>query len=418
MPSFVESGQVSESFAFSAPSARVVIGAALALAACAGAAWEVRALDRTETVATLEAPTAAQWSPQGDGQRALTVASSQAVPAGGAVRLRACAWVAPPELWMEVRSPEAPLAAPRARVRLTGDRTTSPRCVEARWDAPAPARATVTLVTRSVAPGLRSVTARTGGVIRGLDLLPLLLLALGVGAMVLAPRRPDDEAFAPTLPWPTRGVEGIVLMVVAFLGVHAAAQLPVAVWGFRGTTMLASVLAQQAALALASAGLLGAFTAARPRTALELTGPAPGWLPRALAAAAALVGFAMVTALALKDAGDAPIARAVDAMPTRYVIAFGAICAPLPEELFFRGLLGRMAEARLGTRSPFVPVVLPALFFAAMHAMQLQGAWLGLVPIAAVGLVNGWLRWTTRGLVVPWAVHTLYNGALALAALT
>jgi membrane protease YdiL (CAAX protease family) len=62
-------------------------------------------------------------------------------------------------------------------------------------------------------------------------------------------------------------------------------------------------------------------------------------------------------------------------------------------------------------------VALPALFFTAMHAMQLQGAWLGLVPIAAVGLVNGWLRWTTRGVVVPWAVHTLYNGALALAAL-
>jgi membrane protease YdiL (CAAX protease family) len=57
------------------------------------------------------------------------------------------------------------------------------------------------------------------------------------------------------------------------------------------------------------------------------------------------------------------------------------------------------------------------MVFVAVHAMQLEGAWLGLVPIAAVGLTNGVLRWRTRGLVVPWAVHTLYNAVLALTAL-
>ncbi len=417
MPSIVESGQVSETLRPAPPGARVALGVLLVAAACGGAAWKVRALDRLETASTLETPPTSGWVRRADGQHELTVETSRAVPGDGSLRLRACASGDAPELWMVLHPAGSPGGAPLARVRLSSERTASPRCVEARWDAARPQRVAVALVAKSGAPSLRSVTCRAGGSIRGVDLLPLALLALGMAALVVAPRRQDDASFAPTLPWPTRGVEGLVLVVVAFFGVHAAAQAPVLFGGFRGTTMLASVILQQLALAAAAAALMGAFTAARPRVALELAGPEPGWFRQALMAASALVGFAMLTALALKDAGDAPIARVVDAMPTRYVIAFGALCAPLPEELFFRGLLGRMAEARVGSRAPLLPVALPAVFFTAMHAMQLQGAWLGLVPIAAVGLVNGWLRWTTRGVVVPWAVHTLYNGALALAAL-
>ena len=417
MPSIVESGQVSEAFRPS-PSAdrlRVALGALAVLAACAGAAWKVRSLDRVETAVTLEAPPAARWTTRADGQHELALEGAYDVPARGALRLRACATGDAPELWMVLRAGGASVG----RVRLSGEQTASPRCAEARWASDGARRVSVALVAKAGVASLRSVTCRTGGVIRGVDLLPLLLLALGVGALLLTPRRRDDPgaAFAPTLPWPMRGVEGLVLVVVAFFGVHAVAQAPVAVWGFHGASMLASVILQQLTLALAAAAMLGAFTAARPRVALELGAPEGDWFRRALVAASLLVGFAMLVAVGLKDAGDAPIARAVDAMPTRYVIAFGALCAPLPEELFFRGVLGRMAEARVGAASPLAPVVLPALFFTAMHAMQLQGAWLGLLPIAAVGFVNGWLRWRTRSLVVPWAVHTLYNAALALTAL-
>jgi membrane protease YdiL (CAAX protease family) len=414
MPSIVESGQVSEAIRPSLPGERIrgVVGVLAVLAACAGAAWKVRALDRVETVDTLEAPPAARWSLRPDGQHELALAGVRSVPPEGALRVRACAAGTAPELWMELRAG----AAMVARVRLSGEQTTSPRCAEARWATAGARRVSVALVAKSGAATLRSVTCRTGGVIRKVDLLPMLLLALGIGALILSPRRREDSgaAFAPTLPWPMRGVEGVVLVIVAFFGIHAAAQAPVLVWGFHGASMLASVLLQQLTLALAAAAMLGAFTAARPRVALELGPPEADWFRRALVAASLLVGFAMLVAVGLKDAGDAPIARVVDAMPTRYVIAFGALCAPLPEELFFRGVLGRMAEARVGVTAPLLPVALPALFFTAMHAMQLQGAWLGLLPIAAVGVVNGWIRWRTRGVVVPWAVHTLYNAALAL----
>jgi membrane protease YdiL (CAAX protease family) len=52
-----------------------------------------------------------------------------------------------------------------------------------------------------------------------------------------------------------------------------------------------------------------------------------------------------------------------------------------------------------------------------MHAQQLEGAWLGLLPIGLLALANGWLRVRTRGLSAPWLVHTAYNAALVFSVL-
>jgi membrane protease YdiL (CAAX protease family) len=417
MPSRVQRGQVSEFLLRCAPGKRTLLGLLAIVLACTGAWQKVRTLDALETVETLEAPRPERWSHRADGQHELLVARAQAVPAQGSLRLRACAEASPPELWMELRPPGELRSPPLLRVRLDAERMASPRCTEARWESSSALRVDAILVVKSDPLPLRSVTCRTGGTIRGLDFLPLAILSLGTALVVLAPRRREDAPMAPTLPWPSRGFDGVLLAALAFLGVHALARIPSVVGGLHGVTMLCSVIVQQVALTLAAATMMGAWTSPEPRVALELSAPPKGWFRQALVAATTLVIFAMLTALALKDVGNAPLARVVDAMPTRYVLAFGALCAPLPEELFFRGLLGRMAEARFGTRTPLAPVLLPALFFTAMHGVQLQGAWLALLPIAAVGLVNGWLRWTTRSLVAPWAVHTLYNGILALAAL-
>jgi membrane protease YdiL (CAAX protease family) len=61
-----------------------------------------------------------------------------------------------------------------------------------------------------------------------------------------------------------------------------------------------------------------------------------------------------------------------------------------------------------------MPVLGQGLLFAGAHAMQLQGALVGLVPILGVGLAAGFWRARTGGLAAPWVVHAVYNGTLVL----
>lgn len=397
------------------------VGVVALVASAAGALREVRRLDALERVAAFDAPPAALWTPGPDGRRRFLVGTPWRVPTHGVLRVRACAaGGADPDLSLELLDASREGRRVLETQRLSRERSTSKRCVEAAWRTETARPVHALLVAKGAPPSLPRLGVRVGGVIGARDLWPVALLVAGLALLVLSPRFTRGPGDAPagelppygSLPAVVRGRVGPFFAVAMLLLVNVLAQVPVLLWGLRGATMFASMVSQQVALALASAAMLGALRRGGGREALELGVAPPGWALRAVAAASALLGLALLTGHFLKDAGDTPIGQVVESMPTRYVLAFGALCAPLPEELFFRGLLGR-AFSRAGATAA---VWASAAVFTAMHATQLRGEPLGLVPIAAVGLVNGYLRVRSRTLAVPWAVHTLYNAALALSA--
>ncbi|MFO0650394.1 MAG: CPBP family intramembrane glutamic endopeptidase [Polyangiales bacterium] len=399
-------------------------GVALLIVSGIGAFAQVRRLDAAEKKYDLGAVVPTAWSRRPDGQMGFAAGPEIALPARPSVRVRACA-AGPSAADLQLEISDARSRRVIARERLTVSHALTRRCVDAEWRGAPAVAVRASLVSKGLPPAITELEVRAGGTIRPVDILPSLGVVLALALLIFAPRlsrapgdeTPDELPPVESLPHASRGYLGLALAVGALVSANVLAQVPVLRGGVRGTTLLASLGLQQLLLAVASAALMGAFVAPSARVAMELTTPPRGWGLRALAAAVGLLSIAVSVGLLLKDAGDSPIARAVEAMPVRYVIAFGAVCAPLPEELFFRGLLGRIFASIVGARRVAVVIALSAAVFTAMHAMQLTNARLGLVPIAALGLVNGWLRWKNRGLAVPWAVHTLYNATLALSAL-
>jgi membrane protease YdiL (CAAX protease family) len=85
---------------------------------------------------------------------------------------------------------------------------------------------------------------------------------------------------------------------------------------------------------------------------------------------------------------------------------FGLAIAPA-EELLFRGVLYGCVCRQAGA---FWAVVLTAIAFAMIH-VPVYG--IGSLPLAvSAGLLLGWLRWWTRSLFVPIAVHGIADLAL------
>lgn len=88
-----------------------------------------------------------------------------------------------------------------------------------------------------------------------------------------------------------------------------------------------------------------------------------------------------------------------------------AVCAPLSEEVLFRGFLfpGLLASRLRGVGT----VLLSAGLFAGVHAAQYD--WYDLAQVGLVGGLFGWARLGTGSLVVPIAMHVALNHlALAL----
>lgn len=399
-------------------------GITLLIASALGAYAEVRRLDASEKKHELGAVAPSAWVRRPDGQMGLAAGPVISLPARPSVRVRACAaGNSTADLQLEITDARSRRVI--ARERLTVSHALTRRCLDAEWRGASAVTVRASLVSKALPPAITELEVRAGGTIRPFDVLPSLGVVLALALLIFAPGRargpgdetPDELSSVESLPHASRGYLGLALAVGALVSANVLAQVPVLRGGVRGTTLLASLGLQQLLLAVASAALMGAFVAPSMRVAMELSAPPRGWGLRALAASVGLLSIAVSVGLLLKDAGDSPIARAVEAMPVRYVIAFGAVCAPLPEELFFRGLLGRIFASIVGAQRVAAAIVLSAAVFTLMHAMQLANARLGLVPIAALGLVNGWLRWKNRGLAVPWAVHTLYNATLALSAL-
>ena len=82
------------------------------------------------------------------------------------------------------------------------------------------------------------------------------------------------------------------------------------------------------------------------------------------------------------------------------------VVGPLAEELLFRRLL-----LQLGVRLLAVPIAIVAtgILFGVVH-----GALWSLLPLAVLGILLGFLAWTTRNVTSAWLAHALFNLAAFL----
>ncbi len=89
--------------------------------------------------------------------------------------------------------------------------------------------------------------------------------------------------------------------------------------------------------------------------------------------------------------------------------AFGTFVAPFAEEVLFRGLLFPALARRAGA---LFSLLVTSVFFGAMHAQQLAGAWVQIACIVGVGVMLTLVRWRFHSLASSTLVHVGYNGAL------
>jgi membrane protease YdiL (CAAX protease family) len=130
-------------------------------------------------------------------------------------------------------------------------------------------------------------------------------------------------------------------------------------------------------------------------------------------------GISVATALALwawilltRPDLSALISSVPDA-PASIIIAIGLLFTlfnSFVEEVIFRGVFMYSLEAAFGSLS--VALILQAVFFGLMHIRGFPSGPYGIVLAAAFGLVLGYLRIRTKGMLAPWAAHAAVNGMM------
>ena len=144
-----------------------------------------------------------------------------------------------------------------------------------------------------------------------------------------------------------------------------------------------------------------------------------GWRPLVAAAAAGLAiggptsmfaeqldGLSWLSNDSLQGVGQALTQG--DLLPRLMLMAAVTILAPIVEELMFRGLLWDALSDHLPPAGVFA---LTSVAFAAYHFDPLHS-----LAVFPVGLLLGWLRWRTGGIVAPMLAH-FANNAVALGSL-
>lgn len=107
--------------------------------------------------------------------------------------------------------------------------------------------------------------------------------------------------------------------------------------------------------------------------------------------------------------GEAPIEALISWPSGALAVGVVAMCAPLCEELFFRGFIFGWVERARGGAWAFAT---SAIVFTAAHAFQTWGAWDALASVALVGIVTSALRWSSGSTIVPMIVHVAYNTSI------
>ncbi len=229
-----------------------------------------------------------------------------------------------------------------------------------------------------------------------------------------------SEPFAPDEP-PVRWPAAWALAIGGYFAAHLANAMLSVGWmtvykpvagGVDGTTLAVTTLTQHGLLTAVSLAMFGVLGAGRPPEGWRARLGFVPWTARDVATsvglALALVAVAIASTKVIPDLEATPMGKILERSPARYAIAFGALIAPLSEELFFRGVL----VSAFGRKGVWRGVIASVLLFTGAHVVQLWGAWAGLIPICAVGITNAVLRARTGGLSQPWLVHVIYNGAL------
>lgn len=94
-----------------------------------------------------------------------------------------------------------------------------------------------------------------------------------------------------------------------------------------------------------------------------------------------------------------------------WLLVFSVIVAgPLGEEIVFRGFLYKTIELRFG---PVIAIVLTSVGWAALH---IQYGIISMIPLVAIGIVLGTLRYRSHSLPLTMLLHSLWNGVAMLGA--
>lgn len=128
--------------------------------------------------------------------------------------------------------------------------------------------------------------------------------------------------------------------------------------------------------------------------------------------ASAVVGFLLTWALTqvgIRLGGEQEVAGLAREIPLVWAILAIAICAPIAEELFFRGLAFNAWEREYGTRRA---VLGSALLFAIVHVVG--GTVLAVVQVFLLGLVLALVYMRGRSLPMTIGLHGVFNLASVL----
>ncbi|MCI4062823.1 CPBP family intramembrane metalloprotease [Micromonospora sp. R77] len=133
-------------------------------------------------------------------------------------------------------------------------------------------------------------------------------------------------------------------------------------------------------------------------------GAAAGW---GVAKAALTVGLliALPAALTADGGGEGGYPPGSVLAQLTFAVVFGAVTAPIYEEVLYRGVFFQGLAARM----PVLPAILTsAVFFSVMHLPRVFNA----IVALASGLLFAWLLHRYRNLWVPIVAHALSNGLL------
>jgi uncharacterized protein len=116
-------------------------------------------------------------------------------------------------------------------------------------------------------------------------------------------------------------------------------------------------------------------------------------------AALYLSGRALVTPFQLQSYTTAVTEGWLPAMALAAIIV-----APAGEEIMFRGFLFRGFVRSERSAGPAIVII--SILWAGLH---IQYDWTGILQIFIVGLVLGWVRWTSGSMLLTFLLHALFN---------
>lgn len=131
-----------------------------------------------------------------------------------------------------------------------------------------------------------------------------------------------------------------------------------------------------------------------------------------LAIAFAFLGNLMAISVLSDDlpAENVPIMQLMEGGGLGLFACFAVVIAPM-EEIYYRGFLYPILRRYVGTIGA---IFIVSIWFTAIHALQLQGAMIALLPIFLMGFLWTCLREMSGSLWPSIVCHVMYNGGLLI----